>query len=396
MNERVPYSISRRELIAAVIGIAVCTFLTWLRSQYVLILPPNLSVRYEASLPVFFGLVFGPLAGFASGFLGSLLGEALTGHIIANVPLDFINDLRLNWHLGYGITGLVPGLMVYDRLNSARALTDKTYYQSFGGQLRALVYGIHGLILGLGLAAWAQGFYRFFTFEQGLLGVFIPVLWADLIPVVLVLPVLLYAYARLDLKIPWLRLPLLRRLLIATLLPTALTAFLFGVMLFNPIPDTGLPASTYRLRVGAALLIALLLAITNAVWIIFAYARPLLRLRRMAQLLDVDTLNSESIDQIIDAAEYGPAQDDNELDSLGRVLGKMARQTLQRDHDLNMQIEELKHFQMQSLAVGDPAQFPKFLEHVDPNFVRELRDKIQSLRPDALTENKDNDLNIEK
>lgn len=59
----------------------------------------QLVIRPQVCLPILLGYAFGPVVGFFSGSVGSLLGDFVTGWGVFPA-----------WHIGSGLTGLIPGL----------------------------------------------------------------------------------------------------------------------------------------------------------------------------------------------------------------------------------------------------------------------------------------------
>ena len=69
--------------------------------------PPGCSfveLRPQVALPMFAGLVYGPIAGFVVGCLGDRTGYALQGLGIFHA---------WNWSIGNGFIGMIPGLARY-------------------------------------------------------------------------------------------------------------------------------------------------------------------------------------------------------------------------------------------------------------------------------------------
>lgn len=69
------------------------------------------ALQPQISIPVLFGYAFGPIVGFFTGAVGSLLGDFVAGFGVFPA-----------WHIGTGLTGLVPGLLA-DSIGGKRHLS---------------------------------------------------------------------------------------------------------------------------------------------------------------------------------------------------------------------------------------------------------------------------------
>src|SRR6476646_5923065 len=90
-----------REVVYAAIGAALYGVLSWATNWLQLPSVSNVALRPAIVIPIFFGVVFGPVVGFFSGFVGNVLGAALLGWRVFPI-----------WAIGNRLIGLVAGLSV--------------------------------------------------------------------------------------------------------------------------------------------------------------------------------------------------------------------------------------------------------------------------------------------
>src|SRR5690606_41053780 len=123
-----------------------------------------------------------------------------SGRVWVHVAREFV----LHWLVGIGLMGLVPGLsaLCYD------------LFHPWKDHLRSLVVTALGVVAGTGFASLAniplEGRDYGYAFSQ----LFLPAVQTNLLSAALTVPVLLYNYARLDLRTTeWLRSGLMKQLL---------------------------------------------------------------------------------------------------------------------------------------------------------------------------------------
>jgi len=224
-----------REVVYAAIGAALYGVLSWATNWLQLPSVSNVALRPAIVIPIFFGVVFGPAVGFFSGFVGNVLGDALMGWGVFPI-----------WDIGNGLIGLVAGLAVasVNRKRSLDILTgivaavcvlatvlifgNPTVVDPFGDGsttmdvsglwwipllgivlligvrylLRgreeiatAQVWGALGIVVGIGFAAMADIWWNGYSFTTAFLGEFVPAAGSNLINALILLPILLTAWA---------------------------------------------------------------------------------------------------------------------------------------------------------------------------------------------------------
>ena len=123
---------------------------------------------------MFFGIAFGPIVGFITGFVGNILADMLSGY-----------GFWIWWDLGNGIIGLIPGLfsaliVKYDEIKSI-----------LWGELSVIV----GSAAGMGLASASEFWVSGTDFNTVLLANFVPSFVTNIIWGLVLLPLLMIAYA---------------------------------------------------------------------------------------------------------------------------------------------------------------------------------------------------------
>jgi energy-coupling factor transport system substrate-specific component len=136
----------------------------------------HVSLRPAIVIPLFFGVVFGPIVGLFTGLVGTFLSDLISGY-----------GVWWNWDLGNGLIGLIAGLALYStfhglgRYNKTRLI------------IIAEVLGGIGILIGIGFGSYTDIWVSKYTFA-GALSEFIPASISDLICGLILLPIFLVAY----------------------------------------------------------------------------------------------------------------------------------------------------------------------------------------------------------
>jgi len=224
-----------REVVYAAIGAALYGVLSWATNWLQLPSVSNVALRPAIVIPIFFGVVFGPAVGFFSGFVGNVLGDALMGWGVFPI-----------WDIGNGLIGLVAGLSVAFAsrkrsvdiptaivavvcvLATVLIFANPTVVDPFGDGsttmdvsglwwipllgivllvgvrylargresiASAQVWGALGIVVGIGFAALADIWWNGYSFTTAFLGEFVPAAGSNLINGLILLPILLTAWA---------------------------------------------------------------------------------------------------------------------------------------------------------------------------------------------------------
>jgi energy-coupling factor transport system substrate-specific component len=89
-----------REIVYSAIGAALYGVLNWVFNNLQLPGTTLVALRPPVAVPMFMGIVFGPLVGLFTGFFGNVIGDLLSGY-----------GFYWAWDVGNGLLGLIPGLL---------------------------------------------------------------------------------------------------------------------------------------------------------------------------------------------------------------------------------------------------------------------------------------------
>jgi energy-coupling factor transport system substrate-specific component len=173
MEKRTMWQFGTREVVYAAIGAALYGVLGWVTNILAIPGVANVSVRPAVAIPMFFGIAFGPIVGFISGFLGNVISDMLSGW-----------GFWFWWDLGNGLMGLIAGLCWLQ-------LTD---YKSINNILKAELYVILGVVVGMGIAAVSELWVSGVDFQTAFLTSFLPAAITNLIWGLILVPILMVAY----------------------------------------------------------------------------------------------------------------------------------------------------------------------------------------------------------
>lgn len=385
MSNRRPFALGRRELLAMLVGVLLYGGMSWLTNSFLLTsaaqvqigsgVALSISVRPAVAVPIFFGLVFGPIVGFVTGAFGNLLGDSWSGYLVyppepstGNLLLDLTQGYLLNWQVGNGLMGLIAGLVVLYRRR----------FLSFGDQLRALLFVALGIVVGMGFASFTDMFLDNLTFDFALRQYFIPVVLVNLANALILVPILLFNYARLDLhSLGWFRSGLMRRLLLIILISAAVPMALASLFLVNYWSDTGRDPNELMAKLGLTILLMLLFTIANAALVAQWLSRPLLRVMQAAQLMEADQLGSA------EAAELEAHRGKDEISRLCQSFGRMARQVILRQERLRQRVEEL------SIEIDQAKRARQVAEITETEYFQQLQQKAEQLRRNSQPNRQD-------
>lgn len=347
-----------RELVAIVAGIVLYAILSWFTSFANLSGGLGIELRPAIVIPIIFGFVYGPIVGFAIGTLGGLVTDYW-----------LYGDIWWQWSVGTGIMGLIPGLhALYWRV-----------YRSLRDQIAAFVITVIGIVLGMGFASFSsiaicqegiappQCFQVPVTFNMAM-DTFLSVVRVNVISAIILVPLLLYNIARLDLSaINWMGSGLLRRLLIGIAVSAALPIALLGFFLVQQF-TVSMETSNVIVQLLGTVVVTLLFTIANASLVAQTLNRPLLRLTRAAELMVEGKLAEDQVQELQQTVG------DDEISNLSRMFGNMAQEVIQREVRLRRQVEELR------IKIDEDKKQQAVEEITETDFFRDLQDKSRNLR----------------
>ena len=134
----------------------------------------NVGIRPAIVIPMFFGIAFGPIVGFITGFVGNILADMLSGY-----------GFWIWWDLGNGIIGLIPGLfsaMIY-KYNETKSI--------ILGEASVVLGSAVGMAVSSLSELWVSGA----DMKTVIFGNFVPAFLTNIVWGLVLLPVLMIAYA---------------------------------------------------------------------------------------------------------------------------------------------------------------------------------------------------------
>jgi energy-coupling factor transport system substrate-specific component len=163
-----------REVVYAAIGAALYAVLAYATNVLQLPGAGNVAIRPAVVIPMFFGIAFGPIVGFITGFVGNILSDLLSGW-----------GFWFWWDLGNGLMGLIPGLI-------AASIVD---YGTMKSILMGELFVILGVIGGMGVASLSEMWVSGADMNTVIFANFIPASVSNIINGLILLPILMVAYA---------------------------------------------------------------------------------------------------------------------------------------------------------------------------------------------------------
>jgi energy-coupling factor transport system substrate-specific component len=169
------WSIDVRQVVYTALGIALYAILNII---FNLVQLPNagggaIALRPGIVIPLFFGVLFGPVVGFFVGGLGNIIGDLISFH-----------SFYWNWDLGNALIGLISGLVVI--YTSGR-------YRARQAIIIAEIASAIAIIVGIGFAAYSDIWVSKISFSAASSEFFVAAV-PDLINGLILLPILIVAY----------------------------------------------------------------------------------------------------------------------------------------------------------------------------------------------------------
>jgi energy-coupling factor transport system substrate-specific component len=169
------WEVTSRTIVYAAIGAALYGVLGLF--DFVIPGTGNISVRPAYAIVAFFGYAFGPIVGLFVGFVGNAITDQLHG-------FGFLT--YWNWSLAVGFSGLVAGLAP---LYLGRWVNGSIRDRAIGGA----VAGTVGVLIGF-LFVFSDIWVGGSSFDSLLTTGYIPIVVADVLAVVILVPILVYAW----------------------------------------------------------------------------------------------------------------------------------------------------------------------------------------------------------
>ncbi|MBN1452561.1 MAG: ECF transporter S component [Anaerolineales bacterium] len=174
MDNKKTWAFGTREVVYGAIGAALYGVFSWATNIFPLPAAGNITFRPAVAVLIFFGVAYGPWVGLLAGFIGNTLGDALSGW-----------GFYWNWSLGNGLMGLVAGLAM-PMIKDFRARADI---------IKGVGWGILGIIVGMLFASLTEMFVGGIDLNTALVGYFTPAVIGNTIVTIILLPILMVAFA---------------------------------------------------------------------------------------------------------------------------------------------------------------------------------------------------------
>jgi energy-coupling factor transport system substrate-specific component len=174
MENKSTWEFGTRQVVYGAIGAALYGAFSLLTNLVPLPAAGNITFRPAVAILIFFGVAYGPWVGLLAGFVGNTLGDALAGW-----------GFFWNWSLGNGLMGMIPGLVM-------AAITD---FRARDQIVKAVGWGALGIAVGMLFASLTEMFVGGIDLNTALLGYFTPAFLGNLIVTIVLLPILMVAFA---------------------------------------------------------------------------------------------------------------------------------------------------------------------------------------------------------
>lgn len=174
MNDKSTWEFGTRQVVYGAIGAALYGVLSLATNYFPLPAAGNVTFRPAVAVLIFFGAAYGPWVGLLAGFIGNTLGDAAMGW-----------GFYWHWSLGNGLMGMIAGL-VMPMINDFKAR---------GDIVKAVSWGVGGIAVGMLFASVAEKFTGGLDWNTALIGYFTPAFIGNTLVVVILLPILMIAFA---------------------------------------------------------------------------------------------------------------------------------------------------------------------------------------------------------
>ena len=163
-----------RQVVYGAIGAALYGVLSFATNFIPLPAAGNVTFRPAVAVLVFFGVAYGPWVGFLAGLFGNILGDAISGF-----------GFYWNWSLGNGLMGLLAGMAYGGMMN----------FRSTSTIVKAVIWSVIGIGIGMLFASLTEMLTSGIDINTALVGYFTPAFLGNLVVTVILLPILMIAFA---------------------------------------------------------------------------------------------------------------------------------------------------------------------------------------------------------
>lgn len=310
--------------------------------------PPGCSfveLRPQVALPMFAGIVYGPLAGFLVGCLGDRVGYALTGLSIAHA---------WNWSIGNGFIGMIPGFVRFLGIGTIRSCRE---YQIM------LLLVVLASLLPIAFAASLDTVLSGVNLEESIYSLILPAFITDAMFGLLFVPAMLVAVRKMLVTIE-------TRIMLTTTYPLIFSVLLtFG---FSNWTDFGKDMSDALLihsfyNLGILSLLVLMAGLATATFLANRLTRPVVCVTDAAGCIAKgDYEPSPALKELTSR--------NDEMGQLANVFEDMMQKVYDREKELKEQVCELK------IEIDRTRQTQEVARITGTEYFKCLREKAKKLR----------------
>jgi len=302
-------------------------------------------LRPQVALPMFMGLIYGPVAGFVVGCLGDRLGYAYQGLSLLHA---------WNWSIGNGFIGMIPGIAYCMNMRKIRSIRDFELMMLLVILASSLPIVFAGLVdtLAAGL-----------SFVESLYTLILPAFITDAIFGLLLMPLMLIFARRLDITIETRTMLMITYTLILAVLITYSASN--WTMFESSAKNVFLVRDLYD--VGILSLCVLIVGLRVSALLARKITRPVVCLTDAAAA--------------IAKGDYTPhaglakiALRHDEIGQLSAVFQEMMREVYVREERLKSEVHELK------IEIDKAKQAREVAKITGTDYFKQLREKANKLR----------------
>ena len=297
--------------------------------------------RPQVALPMFIGVMFGPVAGFVCGGLGDMLGYSIGGKGFLFAP---------HWSLANGMMGLIPGLACY---LGARVI------DCIGAFVKLLVLLLLASSLPFAFATAVELWQGNICLHDAVFLLFLPIFITDTLWAFTLIPLLMYSFRFIVVRIEMRTILTVYFLLILTSMTTWFSS------LFITMGDEMPVELLYTF--GAVTLLVLIIGLAVSVFFAKKITAPVINLTAVARHVENgDYSHADQLREIIKRPD--------ELGTMAKVFSEMIQAVRKREDDLRRQLSTLK------IAIDRKKQTAELEKITGSDYFKMLKQKAVKLR----------------
>lgn len=334
---------------AVLISTLIYGAMNLLFNQFLLPTAPVIAIRPQISIPMLIGIIYGPGPGFLVGCLGNLLGDSLCGY----GPLTF-----LNWHVGNGVMGFVPGMIHYLGIHRISTVRD------FGTAQLSLVIAS---ALGVGFAVLGDLLWvKMMVFPESLNGWIWPAFLTDAVNGFIIVPLLLIAWRFMFITLETRTMLAVTYLLVLAVLGTAfaVTWALYSDQIGDLTSKDAMVRAVYFS--GIVSVIILVIGFLVSVFLAKRVTEPVIKISKATEKVENGNYSLNELNDVSSRSD--------ELGQLSRVIQSMASEVKERENRLKRQVSELQ------IEIDQNAKSREVEEIVESDYFKTLKAKVRSFR----------------